>query len=206
MAKRVVDLDTLITKLGGVLNRDVYIINYTYCIGGDDTNDEKVSDIILELDSDFVNLLKELYPDTQRRYFKKIKESKKDLENNLDLNTNNSIIEELEKKINIMIRLVGDSNPWNRFIINNDDYDSFFDKKEVIKGFINNDDIPDTDISLQLFPKLTEKNIDDFYYKYYKDKYKDIEFIHIVSKLYSDIFMIYNYFKYFTILSVNECS
>jgi len=61
MAKRVVDLDTLITKLGGVLNRDVYIINYTYCIGGDDTNDEKVSDIILELDSDFVNLLKEVY-------------------------------------------------------------------------------------------------------------------------------------------------
>lgn len=199
MAKRVVDLDTLIRKLGGVLNRDVYIINYTYCIGGDDTNDEKVSDIILELDSDFVNLLKELYPDTKCIYFKKIKESKKDLENNLDLNTNNSIIEELEKKINTMIRLVGDSNPWNKFIINNDDYDSFFDKKEVIKGFINNDDIPDTDISLQLFPKLTEKNIDDFYYKYYKDKYKDIEFVHILTKLYSDIFMIYNYFKYITI-------
>lgn len=199
MAKRVVDLDTLITKLGGVLNRDVYIINYTYCIGGDDTNDEKVSDIILELDSDFVNLLKELYPDTKCIYFKKIKESKKDLENNLDLNTNNSIIEELEKKINIMIHLVGDSNPWNRFIINNDDYDSFFDKKEVIKGFIDNNEIPDTDISLQLFPKLTEKNIDDFYYKYYKDKYKDIEFVHILTKLYSDIFMIYNYFKYITI-------
>lgn len=199
MAKRVVDLDTLITKLGGVLNRDVYIINYTYCIGGDDTNDEKVSDIILELDSDFVNLLKELYPDTKCIYFKKIKESKKDLENNLDLNTNNTIIEELEKKINIMIRLVGDSNPWNRFIINNDDYDSFFDKKEVIKGFIDNNEIPDTDISLQLFPKLTEKNIDDFYYKYYKDKYKDIEFVHILTKLYSDIFMIYNYFKYITI-------
>ena len=199
MAKRVVDLDTLITKLGGVLNRDVYIINYTYCIGGDDTNDEKVSDIILELDSDFVNLLKELYPDTKCIYFKKIKESKKDLENNLDLNTNNSIIEELEKKINTIINMVGDSNPWNKFIINSDDYDSFFNKKEVIKGFIDNNEIPDTDISLQLFPKLTEKNIDDFYYKYYKDKYKDIEFIHIVSKLYSDIFMIYNYFKYIKI-------
>lgn len=199
MAKRVVDLDTLITKLGGVLNRDVYIINYTYCIGGDDTNDEKVSDIILELDSDFVNLLKELYPDTKCIYFKKIKESKKDLENNLDLNTNNSIIEELEKKINTIINMVGDSNPWNKFIINTDDYDSFFNKKEVIKGFIDNNEIPDTDISLQLFPKLTEKNIDDFYYKYYKDKYKDIEFIHIVSKLYSDIFMIYNYFKYIKI-------
>ena len=199
MAKRVVDLDTLITKLGGVLNRDVYIINYTYCIGGDDTNDEKVSDIILELDSDFVNLLKELYPDTKCIYFKKIKESKKDLENNLDLNTNNSIIEELEKKINTIINMVGDSNPWNKFIINIDDYDSFFDKKEVIKGFIDNNEIPDTDISLQLFPKLTEKNIDDFYYKYYKDKYKDIEFIHLVSKLYSDIFMIYNYFKYIKI-------
>ena len=199
MAKRVVDLDTLITKLGGVLNRDVYIINYTICIGGDDTNDEKVSDIILELDSDFVNLLKELYPDTKCIYFKKIKESKKDLENNLDLNTNNSIVEELEKKINTIINMVGDSNPWNKFIINNDDYDSFFNKKEVIKGFIDNNEIPDTDISLQLFPKLTEKNIDDFYYKYYKDKYKDIEFIHIVSKLYSDIFMIYNYFKYIKI-------
>ena len=95
--------------------------------------------------------------------------------------------------------MVGDSNPWNKFIINNDDYDSFFNKKEVIKGFIDNTEIPDTDISLQLFPKLTEKNIDDFYYKYYKDKYKDIEFIHIVSKLYSDIFMIYNYFKYIKI-------
>jgi len=199
MAKRVVDLDTLITKVSGVLNRDVYILDYTYCIGGEETNDEKVSEIILELDPDFSNLLKELYPDIKCIYFKKIKESKKNLEENLVLNTDNKTIEILEKKINNMIRLIGDSNKWNKFNIDENDYESFFTKKEVITGFADNDDIPNTPISLQLFPKLTEKNIDEFYYKYYKDKYKDIEFVNIVSKLYHEIFMVYNYFKYINI-------
>jgi len=155
MAKRITDLDTLITKVSGVLNRDVYILDYTYCIGGEETNDEKVSEIILELDPDFSNLLKELYPDTKCIYFKKIKESKKNLEENLVLNTDNKTIEILEKKINNMIRLIGDNNKWNKFTIDENDYESFFTKKEVIIAL----DFPTLEKTLEFLDKFKEEKL-----------------------------------------------
>lgn len=189
----------LLTKVSNVLNRDVYIIDYTYCIGGKETNEEKVSELVLELDPDYSDMLKNLYPDCRCIYIKDIKPAKKELDKYLDLNTNTNIVEELRFNLNKIIDKVGDSNNWNLFSIREEDYEKFFDKKEVVKGFINNKDIPETDITSRLFPKLTEKNIDDFYYKYYKDKYNDIDITHIITKLYSEIMNIYNYFSYITL-------
>jgi len=64
---------------------------------------------------------------------------------------------------------------------------------------MDNDNIPETYVSSRLFPKLTSSNIGEFYYKYYKDGYKDIDITNIVTKLYSEIMNIYNYFSYITI-------
>nr|DAR94445.1 MAG TPA: hypothetical protein [Caudoviricetes sp.] len=196
MAKIKVDLDTFITKVSGVLNKDVYILNYTYCIGGEETNIEKMSDIILELNPEFVSLLKDLYPDTKCIYFKDIKKSKKDLENNLDLNTKSTIIDELELFIKPIIDKVGDSNNWNNFILPEEYYDTFFNKMESVMGFEDNKNIPSTEICSRLFPKLTEKNINDLYYKYYKGKLDDIEVINIISSIQSEIYRVYNSFTY----------
>lgn len=200
MAKaKKVSMDILLTKVSAILNKDVYIIDYMYCIGGKETNEEKISEIVLELDPDYSDMLKDLYPDCRCIYIKDIRLSKKELDKYTDLNISINIIEELRSDINKIIDKVGDNNNWNLFTIREEDYEKFFEKKEVVKGFIDNDNIPATDVTSRLFPKLTEKNINDFYYKYYKDNYKDIDITHIVTKLYSEIMNIYNYFSYITI-------
>lgn len=197
--KKEATLDILLTKVSGILNKDVYIIDYTYCIGGKETNEEKVSDLVLELDPDYSSLLKDLYPECRCIYIKDIRSAKKDLDNNIDLNTNEKSVEELRLKINKIINKVGDETVWIPFTIRDEDYEKFFEDKEVVKGFMDNDNIPETYVSSRLFPKLTSSNIGEFYYKYYKDGYKDIDITNIVTKLYSEIMNIYNYFSYITI-------
>lgn len=192
------DLDTLITKISGVLNRDVYILNYTYCIGGYETNSEKVGDIILELDSDYINLLKELYPNNRCIYFKAIKKSKADLDVNLVLNIDKKTIDELEEKIKYFYSLIDDNSNWNKFIVEEEYYESFFDRKEKVPVFKNIKDIPNLEANIRLFPKLTEKNINDFYFKYYykKTDEDDINYVEIVTRLYCEIFCEYINFSY----------
>lgn len=197
--KKEATLDILLTKVSAILNKDVYIIDYTYCIGGKETNEEKVSDLVLELDPDYSSLLKDLYPECRCIYIKDIRSAKKDLDNNIDLNTNEKSVEELRLKINNIINKVGDETAWIPFTIRDEDYEKFFEDKEVVKGFMDNDNIPETYVSSRLFPKLTSSNIGEFYYKYYKDGYKDIDITNIVTKLYSEIMNIYNYFSYITI-------
>lgn len=197
--KQAASIDILLTKVSAILNKDVYIIDYMYCIGGKETNEEKISEIVLELDPDYSDMLKDLYPECRCIFIKDIRLAKKELDKYIDLNISDKIIEELRTDINKVIDKVGDSNNWNLFTIREEDYEKFFEKKEVVKGFIDNNNIPETDITSRLFPKLTEKNICDFYYKYYKDNYKDIDITHIVTKLYSEIMNIYNYFSYITI-------
>lgn len=197
--KKEATLDILLTKVSGILNKDVYIIDYTYCIGGKETNEEKVSELVLELDPDYSSLLKNLYPDCRCIYIKDIRKAKKELDENIDLNTNEKSVEELRLKINNIINKVGDETVWIPFTIRDEDYEKFFEDKEVVKGFMDNDNIPETYVSSRLFPKLTSSNIGEFYYKYYKDGYKDIDITNIVTKLYSEIMNIYNYFSYITI-------
>ena len=192
-------MDILLTKVSGILNKDSYIIDYTYCVGGKETNEEKVSELVLELDPDYSSLLKDLYPDCRCIYIKDIRQAKKDLDNNIDLNTNEKSVDELRLKINNIINKVGDETSWIPFTIKDEDYEKFFENKEVVKGFTDNDNIPETYVSSRLFPKLTSSNIGEFYYKYYKDGYKDIEITNIVTKLYSEIMNIYNYFSYITL-------
>ena len=101
--KKEATLDILLTKVSGILNKDVYIIDYTYCIGGKETNEEKVSELVLELDPDYSDMLKNLYPECRCIYIKDIKSAKKELDKYLDLNTNINIVEELRINLNKII-------------------------------------------------------------------------------------------------------
>lgn len=199
MAK--IKFDDLMTKIGYVFKADSYIIDYQYIIGGEASEKDNPSNIILELTPDVVELLKEELPNKYEDFnsksifmFKNVKNAKKDFYENTKVISEKESTEIREKYI--YLRDTERSiNEWDTFIFSLEEIEDFVTNGKKFTLFSNDKNHAEVTISKRLIPMISLKNFNDLKYKPLssKDQYSLSKLVLYLPVEYFNLFSIVEY-------------
>lgn len=191
----------LMTKISYVFKADSYILDNKYILGGEVSEKENPSNIILELSPESISLIKEelptYYEDIKEKdvfFFKDIKKAKKDFMSYTSLLKEKDIkdIRYSEIYLNDILKRVND---WEDFNFTPEEVENFITAGKSITLFENNKDIPNINISKKLIPMISIKNIEDLRYKPLPSK-DDYSLNILVLCLVTEWFNIYSIVEY----------
>ena len=185
----------LMTKISNVFKSDMYILNNKYCIGGTESEEKNITQIVCLLTPECSDLIKETFPDSDVVYIKDVKKIKDDLDEFSSLK-----IFETEKKdlINRRDKVLDRAlkvDTWKSFEFSDEDISNIFSEGMTYELFTNNDKIPSVTISKSLFPMVKEKGANLLYYQIDIPD-NDDDLIHLITSFDTEWFQIYNMIQY----------
>jgi len=193
MAK--ITFNELMTKISNVFKTDVYILNNTYCIGGSESEEKNITQIVCLLTPESSELIKQTFPDTEVVYIKDVKKIKDDLEEFSSLKIFESERKDLIKRRDKILDLALKVNAWMSFNFTDEDIENIFSEGMTYELFTDNDKIPSVTISKSLFPMVKEKAANALYYQIYIPD-NDDDLIHLITSFDTEWFQIYNLIQY----------
>lgn len=163
------NIEELLTKLPKVFKRDAYIIGYTYCIGGEESEKLNAGSFICILNSDYSKDLEEMYPDTEVIHIKDIRKAKTDILEYIE--TDISDISNIKDNLNKVTKYIKNIDSWKSLKIYDADGTSIFDNNYIVN--IPNE-TTDVVISSEMFPLISKKLSPCISYNLRLDKEKGI--------------------------------
>ena len=194
MAKAL-DLDTLLTKIGSIFKSDCYFINNMYCIGGHESEEKNVTQIVLYMTPEAMTVLKESFPENDYVYIKNVKEAKKDLEKNVSFHIFESEKEELQRNLRKVLDEVEKSETWKNFEFSEEEAEYIFTDGYSLELFGEDTGIPPVTVGKNLFPMVTIKRLDTLFYDVHVPESKD-ELVNLITSMNMEYFQIYNLIQY----------
>ena len=196
MAK--LDLDVLLTKIGSIFKKDAYIINNMYCIGGNESEEQKMTQIVLYMTPDAMAVLKEAFPDNDYVYIKNVKEAKKDLEKNVNYRIFESEKKDLQERLQNVLTEVNKSETWKNFEFSEEEADFIFNDGGSLELFGEDSGIPAVTVGKNLFPMVTVKRLETLFYDVHVPETSE-ELVSLITTMAMDYFQIYNLIQYIMI-------
>ena len=194
-------LSTLMTKIGYVFRLDSFVVDCNYIIGGETSEKDNPSNILLVLSPDYINMLREELPTTFEDYkedsvleFLDVKNAKKELYSNTRF-LNNKEAKDIRELVDYDKKIIDKVNDWDTFNYNLDEIENFVTNGQKITLFSDNDKIPEVTISKKVIPMLSLKNFNELYYKPLPAK-DDNSLNQLVLRLDTEWFQIYSIIEY----------
>lgn len=194
-------LSTVLMKLATIYKYDMYLINCRYCVNGPITSkDGPAGKTLCILTDDVVDDVIDHFGQPSVIYFKNVKKAKAafntedeymQIETSFDEKTKKSISESRD----LLMKTFKSIDTWNQFNFTEDQIKALFTNGEIVTLFSDNKDIPEVYVTKDIFPLVTDKNINTLYYAVSKQKHKqDINYLYL--SLDSDYFQIYKEIAY----------
>lgn len=185
----------LMTKISNIFKSDLYIINNKYCIGGADSEDKNITQILCLLNQESSNLVKEQFPDTDIIYIKDVKKIKENFDENIELKIFESEKNDLLNKRDKIMKLVLNIDSWKSFEFTESDITDIFTDGKTFEMFTEDSNIPNLTISKTLFPMVKEKTVNQLFYQIFIPD-NEYELIQLVTSFDTEWFQIYNLIQY----------
>lgn len=185
----------LMTKISNVFKSDLYILNNKYCIGGPESEDENITQIVCLLTPECSEIIKQTFPDSDVVYIKDVKKIKDNFDDFSSLKIFETEKKDLLKRRDKILDLALKVDTWNSFEFTEDDIIDIFKEGMTYELFTNNDKIPSVTISKSLFPMVKEKGANSLYYQIYIPE-SDDDLIHLITSFDTEWFQIYNLIQY----------
>ena len=163
MAKKS-SFENLLSKIANVFKTDSYVIDDTYVLGGEESESDNPSTILLILNPDIAKEVKDLnLTDGEDILFiEKIKDFKKTLNGGKLISQEEKDIKNKCKKLNKIIKNIED---WKSLDFSEEEIEGFITDGKTVKLFESDENIPSVTISKTLIPLLTIKNFSDLSYQ-----------------------------------------
>lgn len=172
------NLKLFFNKVKRVFQKDIMIYHNYYIIGGDDSNDKLDGMVLLIVDDKYKDLLSYVINENNSYYISDIDKFREELDNDVDEYITYEQINDSEFKIpnsyddeSIVETLLSEtSNPdvvWTKLSEQNKIAETFFGDKLTYDLPLYDKDGNEVDtivISKNLFPNISEKNIDSIFY------------------------------------------
>lgn len=188
----------ILTKVSNVFKTDMYIIDYQFCLGGKESENDNKSLMMCVLTPDLINLVKETFPDNKNIFFTNVKKAKDELQEYSTVNINKDILKNITEKRDEILKKINNVKSWNSFGFTEETIDDIFKEGGSLELFKDNKDIPSVTITKTLFPLVTNKCANELYYNLIKPK-EDNEIYELVTSFDTDWFQIYNIIQYLNI-------
>lgn len=192
-----VTITDVLTKISNVFKNDIYVVDYLYCIGGDESEEKNETKIVLQFSPDVIELWKELSPDNGCFYIKSVKDAKTDFANNIVTNLASDKVTEIHNRVNEVNDFVEMTETWDSFSFSEEELATLFDNNGSIELFNQNDEIPSVTVAKNIFPLVTAKTVNKLYYKVYlPDEDNAEELVNMITQFTADYFQIYSRMEY----------
>lgn len=185
----------LMTKISNVFKSDLYILNNKYCIGGAESEDKNITQIVCILTPDCSELIKETFQESDVIYIKDVKKVKDNIEEFSSLKIFDSEKKDLIKQRDKVLDFALKVDNWKSFEFSDEDIESIFSDGKAYELFTENDKIPSVTVSKSLFPMVKEKVANFLYYQIYIPENED-DLIHLITSFDTEWFQIYNLIQY----------
>lgn len=185
----------LMTKISNVFKSDLYILNNKYCIGGPESEDENITQIVCLLTPDCSDIIKQTFPDSDVVYIKDVKKIKDNFDEFSSLKIFETEKKDLLKRRDKILDLALKVENWCSFDFSDEDISNIFNEGMTYELFTNNSKIPSVTISKSLFPMVKEKVAKSLYYQIYIPD-NDDDLIHLITSFDTEWFQIYNLIQY----------
>lgn len=183
MAKQL-SIEDLFTKLSAIFKNDFYIIENTYLLGGDISEERNPTRFIIRLDPVYVNSIVDRFDNNPFIYIKESRKWKDDSELYTDLKISDDIRKTISNSKDLFVDRIDKIENWNSF---NFTEESLHDIFKLGKTFALNENIL---LSKTMFPMVTEKNATNLYYNIKKPD-KEEELMQFCSSFDTEWFQIY---------------
>lgn len=191
-------LKDLFVKLTYPFRNDSFILDRKYVVGGPESELNNVGSCMCVLKQDAVDTLTRELPDIGEIVMVEDIAAVK-------TNKNKGIkydVPEAEKyiaseKIESINEILGKVGSWDTLNLSEKEFDDFFNKGLSLDMFADDKRIPTVKISKAVFPMLSEKTVDNFYFKYLY--LEDADLNAFVTRLEHEYFTLYNILQYITL-------
>lgn len=176
-----------LTKISYVFKSDIYVIDHKYILGGPSSETKNIGKMCCVLTEETSNLLKTEVSDKDFFVIINVKEAKKNLQENLNENIWESTKDIAKDTLKDFKKVIKKITEWKEFTFDEKSHDDFFNKNITVKACDKETETP-ISISKNMFPMLTEKNLEKLGYKLdTSGEYTD----NLITKFDTDFFTIY---------------
>lgn len=194
-----IDFGTILTKIAYVFKKDVYIIDYRYCMGGEESESENVGNYLCELNENTSVILKEIFPNSEIIYFSDIKKAKKDLNAYSSTEIGDDIKEKINNRKKTLLKELDNVKKWKDFPFTEELLHKIFKNGETVELFTDDDSIPSITISKTLFPLVTEKKYDSLVYSISWNEDDTDELCKFITSFDTEILRLYGLFYFISL-------
>lgn len=194
MAKEIT-LNDILTKISNILKTDMYLMDYSYCIGGKESEEKTVGENILFLSPIAIELFKKQFPENPNVFFIDIKKSKGDLEEFCKKDISENEKEEYIKRRDFLIHIIKNQDEWDSFSFTEEEIDILYKECGTIELFKDDKKRNAVIISKSIFPMVTEKDINNVCFTVFDDK-NDEDMGNLLLSYDSEYFQIYSLIRF----------
>ena len=196
-------LSNVLTKLSNVYKSDMYIVNNRYCIGGPNTyKDGPAGKSLCILSDDVVDDIIDHFGQPQIIYFKDIKKAKATFNTEDEyMQIETSFDEKLKRSIpeskDLLMKTFKSIETWDHFNFTEDQVKALFNDGEIVTLFSDNKNVPEIYVTKDIFPLVSDKNINTLFYSVGKQKHNQKQGInYLYLSLGTDYFQLYKEIAY----------
>lgn len=174
MKTEVAEIKKILNQLANVFKRDMYLINSTWAIGGEESNESLAGDYICVMNPNIAEMLHNYFGNFEVIYFSDVKKAKAALDTIdeyplIKTNIEPKISKKLLEFKNKLMSKIDETETWDNFNFTESQVQALLDS-EKITLFSDNDEVPELYVSKTVFPMIKEKNIGNLYYHVRKTK------------------------------------
>ena len=185
----------LMTKISNVFKSDMYIIGNKYCIGGAESEEKNITQIVCVLTPECTKLVQDIFNESEVVYIEDVKKVKDDLEKFSSLKIFGSEKDDLIKRRDKVLDLVMKVDTWKSFNFTNEIIEDIFTNGMTYELFTDEEEIPSVTISKSLFPMVKEKGANELYYQIYIPD-NEYDLIELITSFDTEWFQIFNLIQY----------
>ena len=167
-------LDDLFVKLKNIYNKDIFVIDSTYILGGDQSNESLYGDFICILEADYVRAMKSVLGDHRYVLISDIKAFKENPSGKDAFYYYDEVTKEVERYFTKQKRIhdtfdMGNSDWCTLATMSESELGKVFTDNRYVQMQPENPEYPKIIIGKKLFPMVTLKNLSNVYYKFIHD-------------------------------------
>lgn len=186
----------LFVKICKVFPKDMYIIDYRYCIAGNISDDNVPYSGLCILDPEFISVVKNTFTNHDIIYIKDINLAKDKLDEAVEYIETKSQQIFIRKRLEALLVCENDEMTWDSCPFTEKDIIDMYEGNISIELFRDNSEIPNLTTGKSMFPLMTEKTIGSMLYSFigYNKQYNIANIV--FSYPFSCFFSVYLFFAF----------
>ena len=192
MATKKSKIEDMLTKILKIFPSDIYIVYNKYIVGGDKSEENTTGYFICRLLDGIYDELNTEFDKDKIYYIRNLRTEKSNAFDNSHI-VNDKECMKIIYGINKLNELISNVEIWSPIELDDDTIDKLLNNNDTITLFDNDDEKSPLLLGKNMFPTISEKNINKLYYSYLGE---NDEYSQVLFNLNADYFELYMLYRY----------